>query len=501
MDKNLHNIEDLFKKGLEDNEVLPSEKAWDRIHKRLDKESVINIKRKYRRLQQLAVLLLILMLVAGAGAYLFTRPNEKRIAASRNKNIFNIPTNENTNGVKSSLSSNSSLSKSILKNKSSVRNKLANDSIFEKPNPSSSDKNLSEKNLSEKRNEIAFVNKKASHKNNYLKRTDNTSVSLNKKLKKNFSKGEAVKNKIPPYNLTEKKQQTIITFSKPDSSQKLSLVQGNIFEQKINSINNLLLSPGLSVTNKNLSVKRINIKPIKQSRFSLTAFYSPNITFFHFQKSPSAILNPDDPDEDESEISSWTAGGLIDYSFNKHWNVESGLTLSTSNLDLAPETLYAQLDNYGKIKYQINTSSGYGFILPSFNNNPSVGDSIQSISATHTLQYLEIPLVIKYNINKGKFTINARTGLVANILTNATISTEVESDNDNDFETTNKIHGLKPFYSSGIAGIGLDYNVYKNWSVSFFPSFRFALNSINKDVPVKSFPNLLGFSLGVKLKL
>ena len=68
-------------------------------------------------------------------------------------------------------------------------------------------------------------------------------------------------------------------------------------------------------------------------------------------------------------------------------------------------------------------------------------------------------------------------------------------------ETAVKIIGLRKFYLNGMAGVGLDYNFYKNLSADFSPTFRFALNPINDEVPVKSFPNSLGFSLGLKLRL
>jgi hypothetical protein len=260
-----------------------------------------------------------------------------------------------------------------------------------------------------------------------------------------------------------------------------------------------LINPISIERNKNF-VSNLKIKP-KESHFFLTAFYSPNIAFYRFQHTQPTNSTTDDFEKDENNISSSTVGALIDYSIDKHWSVQSGLTLSTTNIDLAPETIYAQSDNSGSIKYQIKTSSGYGYILPSFNTAPAVGDSILSVSATHTLQYLGIPFAIKYNINKGKFTLIARAGIVANILTKGAISTEVEKGNDNEIETTDKIHGLKPFYLSSIAGLGIDYNVYKNWSVCFSPTFRFAMNSINKNMPVKSFPNSFGFSFGIKTQL
>ena len=59
MDKNLHNIENLFKKALEENEEDPSQNAWDRIEKKLDKASVVSIKKKYDFLKKIAFLLLL----------------------------------------------------------------------------------------------------------------------------------------------------------------------------------------------------------------------------------------------------------------------------------------------------------------------------------------------------------------------------------------------------------------------------------------------------------
>ncbi|HEY5368627.1 MAG TPA: hypothetical protein VIJ75_06500 [Hanamia sp.] len=74
MDKNLHNIEDLFRKGLEDNEEMPPENSWDRIDKILDKDKVISIHKKYVRLKWVSILLLFFL--AGVGMYVWnTRKN------------------------------------------------------------------------------------------------------------------------------------------------------------------------------------------------------------------------------------------------------------------------------------------------------------------------------------------------------------------------------------------------------------------------------------------
>ena len=40
MDRNLQNIEDLFRDGLEDNEEIPSVQVWDAIDNSLDKVNI-----------------------------------------------------------------------------------------------------------------------------------------------------------------------------------------------------------------------------------------------------------------------------------------------------------------------------------------------------------------------------------------------------------------------------------------------------------------------------
>ena len=62
MDKNLQNIEDLFKEALEnDEEQLPA-RVWNNIEHILDNDNLVSIKRKYNSLKKLATLLLFLLI-------------------------------------------------------------------------------------------------------------------------------------------------------------------------------------------------------------------------------------------------------------------------------------------------------------------------------------------------------------------------------------------------------------------------------------------------------
>ena len=100
MDKDLHNIEDLFRSSLEDNEESPSAKVWEAVDNRLDKDNVISIKKKYNSLKKVATILLLLLL--GISIY---ELNNRRIAdnsaktnnAGTDKKI--IPENKSNNAV------------------------------------------------------------------------------------------------------------------------------------------------------------------------------------------------------------------------------------------------------------------------------------------------------------------------------------------------------------------------------------------------------------------
>ena len=196
-----------------------------------------------------------------------------------------------------------------------------------------------------------------------------------------------------------------------------------------------------------------------------------------------------------------TYGALIDYKLNNHWGLQSGLTLSSTNINTEPEIIYAQPDNTGDVKYRINTSSGYGFILPAYSANPAIGDSLYLVTSTHLLRYISIPLAATYSIAKSKFIFSAKAGTSINFLTKGKIETTVEKGADNSTETVNNIEGLKKLNISGLAAIGVDYTLTKRMSLAFAPTMRFALTSINKNAIVKSYPMSFGSSIGLKIGL
>jgi len=561
MDKNLHNIEDLFRKELEDNEEIPPENTWGRIDKILDKDKIVSIYKKYARLKWVAFLLLFFL--AGMSMYVWNyrknnSPEKKEIGIlkkeikSKNKNadLLNGGNQIDVKGpvdsikasvdnvLKKEVKSNNNAAPSYEDNKTDLKKHVDSTNTIvvgnnQKPvkeiGPTKIDKNIAKKQPEEKQpklsttkgisNLLVSKEERESEKNTkpgITKNLSNSSISKREKEKENKPNNEFNINK-PVHHEDE-----LDVAAKPvdiDSNKALlPLIQ----------LNSLPVTEVKGITTDLIETKRIlkatsiaEVKaPVNKSKnisknkflklktlspFSITGFYSPDISFFHLQDDPSGNPNTNGvaDENNENKTSAFTGGALIDFKNGPHWSLQSGLTLSTTRIDIEfeDEPLFAKADNSGNVKYQVKTVLGYGYILPSFSNNPNVGDSISSLSTKSTLQYLGIPLAVKYSWDKGKFSINAKAGLSGNFLTRGKIETEVEQGNDNETETVDKIYGLKKFYLSGLAGVGLDYNFYKNFSVSFSPTLRFALNPINKNVSVISYPNSLGFSLGLKMKL
>ena len=245
----------------------------------------------------------------------------------------------------------------------------------------------------------------------------------------------------------------------------------------------------------------IKINRPKPSRFSVTVFLSPDLASYRL-KNDDDSNQPDDVQKietTENHESSSTAGIMIAYRLNNRWSIQSGLNFSNINILLKPKTIYAQPDNSGVIKYRVNISSGYGYILPSFQNTPAIGDSLIATAAAHKLRYTAIPVIISYQLSKGKFSFDVMSGVSANFLTAGVLETEVRDGANNEIDILTEIQGLKPTYFTWLAGVGTEYKLTNKLSLTLAPTARFALTSINKGSVVRSYPNSIGLVSGLKL--
>ncbi|MDP4284375.1 MAG: outer membrane beta-barrel protein [Bacteroidota bacterium] len=506
MDKNLQNIEDLFRKGLTGKEEMPPPEVWEAIDKKLGNDNIVRIKYKYNQLKKATIFLAILL--SGFIVYfLFYKYNHHHELAKQNR----------ADTIQNSIGKNKNNSEAQ-ENKTTTLNKPI-DSLNLIPGNQNSITGIENKIITkdilktETSNNLPAKKDIGSGKNTAPVIPNDVSNSSNEKEDKftgsNPHHTETIK--TPGRNVNE--QVVAANVSRYETGKKLPLKQ--LYAMPITGIvytanwvnSKSIIEPLVDIIrvrgSNDHNSKITSPTAFQSSRFSITGFFSPDIPFnqLHDDKSGNNRYNADSIEKNENQSFSSTLGVLIDYKVSPHWSLQSGLTLSTTHFDIDPETIYAQRDNTGNVKFRLNTSSGYGYISPSFNPNPRVGDSLHTTYSSHTLQYLGLPVAVKYNVDKGKFTINAMAGISINFLTNGAIRTLLRKGNEDETEHTNHIHGLKPIYFSVLTGLGVDYKLNKKFALTFNPSLRLALNSINKDVPVHSFPKSFGLSFGLKMEL
>ena len=490
MDKNLHNIEDLFKKGLEGNEESPSEEVWNAIDQSLEKANSLKFKRKYYSLKRAtAVLIVILALLS-----IYVLRNESKKQIENNKKNENIVTSEPT------------LKKSIT---SEPQSSSENKTIIKAPvdNQSATIENLDSKKepVTENTNQQTLNNSTEGLKS---EKTNLSNTATIDKVEKSNEKAIQKRNvhaesKQPVSNLEDRNETVFQSKEKLTTPLPVNFVPNEILA--FNSIE--ILKDVTKITPytlpERIAVNKTTIHFPKPTRFTAGIFYSPNIPFSHLRDEDHHYGNPysSELEKKESGTYSYSFGLSVGYRLNYKWSLQSGVNLSTINMNIEPEKIYAERDNQGAVKYTINTSSGKGYILPSFSSNPRVGDSLFTQNIKHSLKYTAIPLAVKYNLTNGRFSVNLLTGLSANILSTGKISTEVKSGNESELDKTHDIHGLKTLYFSGLAGIGFDYNIYRNLSLTFSPTINFATDPINKNVPVRSYPGTVNFQFGLKTNL
>ena len=274
----------------------------------------------------------------------------------------------------------------------------------------------------------------------------------------------------------------------------------------LEAFNGLLSTPidekrTLDLHARDIGSKNEHANQLTSSAFSIGLFFSQAITSYHLKESlKSNQLNRNEFKNSEEQELSTIAGVLVSYDLNKHWTLQTGINFSNTIILIDPKTIYAEEDGKGNIQYRYNSSSGYAYVLPSFSTAPNIGDSLYTLEASHSLKYLGIPLGGKFYFKKGKLSFFASADATINLLLRGEIETSIEDGINTEIEVIRKLNGLKKIYFSLSTEIGVEYQLSNRFSFELAPSARFALNSINKQTLVKSYPYSLGVATGIRYR-
>lgn len=541
MSENLHDIDKLFRDSLEGHEEMPSDKVWDALDNNLDKSNVIHIRRKYNNLKRIAIALLLLLLgtivyeiqskktgkqevVSNGGSNNNEQHNNNSIVKEQSNTSDKTSSNKNDNN--SSSTSSASDSRTV--------NSAGKDSGADKENTTTQNaaattpaQNQSQK-AGEKANAVSGkgrlkVNIKApaSEEDNDIA-NENTATPQGNKFHAKKSAGHKTNVRIKNAVATEDGDENT-------ASENTNLKRGN--DQKVNSatanelralqneaiktipeplhvttnntINANRISPDAGMTNT--IAKKSNSKNNTGFHFNVMPFYAPQYSFNRLEDDrrdpgPQPRNGREQIKEQEPNEKSASAGVMIEIPVAKKWALQTGIRVLNKSISIEPKNIYAKLDNDGKVKYRFDCSSGYTYISPKAGTTPAVGDSVIAAGSTNTLQYIGIPLAINYTFSIGKFSVIPTLGTTLNFLSKQKIETELVQGASADKQTISNIQGLKKTYANFFTGVALEYNISKKIAVDIMPVGNFALSSINKDAAVKSYPNSLGISGGIKIK-
>lgn len=456
MDKNLpKDIDDLFRDAIEAMRELPGENVWKNIEKQLDVEDLEKYAYKFKTLKKMAAVFAFLLLSSITIAVIYLNNYKSKSSAGQsinNKDNTSKPTEAN-NTVKDDAGK-----------KDSLQNQTA------PPAPE--------------------INAKQCHV---------------------IKDGKQVYFKAPVNAITVNKSNIgVFAFKKPADTAffnaQNSAVINALARRPVDSLTNILQpfakeiqlndSAFLAGTNAVIDKHRKSSKEPLQ-KFYITLFAAPELATYNIDDDETSLYdNKQKINDREDNLLSASLGVLAGYHVNKHIQLQSGITYSISNIRINPATIYAVSGNNGSIKYQYNTSSGYGSFLPSFNVSPALGDSLFAGTAKHTLSYISVPFIASYRLDYGRFSVSSGIGVVLNFLTKATLKTEVNDAQHQEYESLTKLEGIRKFNSSLLVSAELQYHISNKWAVSAMPYFKYALISANKGYIVKTYPYNIGVGIG-----
>ncbi len=473
MDKHLHkNICTQFSEEINTLSQQPRKHIWDAIDKQLDKTEATDYKEKFTRLKKRTLLLLLLLIGITTSSIIY-------FTTAKNKTFAVIALNEK-NTDRAAIST-------IL-----TENKTSKGSIFNTQADFFENSTKAKESIS-----LYFVKKENES-------IDDKEDLFNDKKIKYATKG---KTNIKITNANSFEDETIIsieptTVNKNEDINIPDLLTPINSEVSSSKQTQSLKKDSSIAKENNLTTDTKSKKPQqKKSKFTLTAFAAPDFSAYRLENDElSSYDNKNRIAKREQSDISPTVGFLIGYKLSKKITLQSGVTYSSSNISIDPSKIYAEKDNGGTVKYRYNTSFGYGYLLPSFSNNPAVGDSLFANGANHTLNYISIPVIVKYDIGHKKITFHPGIGIAFNFLTKATLTTDVENSFNRETEYISKLESIKKSGVSLLFTPELQYQLSKKWGISAMPYFKYSLGAVNKGNVVKTYPYTFGLGIGAVYK-
>lgn len=543
MSEDLHDIDHLFRDGIEGHEADVPPSVWQAVSNDLDKKQASYYKSKYYRLKRAAVLLLLLCFLGGV-YLLYNRVGEKKNSPRKDSSETVSSTNSSTERKdeqpsKPNRKLGDDASTEIKEGSNKNQPSLSNDTVSIL-SPSSTATTTTEKKSNPVERNSTGAGQPTANDNATNSGVHNpAAASLATAVKK---QREGLKNAKTSQSLITSRSSTSIVKNTERTKKVISIARGIISAQKETGKNQPLVynhysSPSTSspqptdVLSKILPLnswqynsQAINLKALPANNktflpqtenaataknktgtthsFSLFAFAAPNLAFDRLEDDDHLAgpgRNREEAHKQEQHDFSFSAGLLFSYGLTKNISLQSGISITSSSTSIAPSTIYAKSDGNGRPRFELHCSSGFAYITPKSGAVIAVGDSAKTSGTVSKLTYVTIPALVSFHINKSKFSFSPTVGAGLNFLTSGKTTTSL-TNTPSDESATTPITGLKPSYVDGQLGLGIEYGLSKKLSIGIRPNARLALTPINQETPVRSYPNFLSIETGVRIK-
>ena len=273
-----------------------------------------------------------------------------------------------------------------------------------------------------------------------------------------------------------------------------------------------------------LDISNSNSKAKLRNRWEIMGQFAKMKSYRTISKVPSGLLKSDF-DLAESSLSTYSGGISLSYKLNRRLSIQTGafyLQMGQSISNVIPvANLYASISSNNSYKKFVRTSTGSISVASTmksadnstyssyFNaesptetkaNNNSVSESNTSYNSANynytlieRVDYLEIPVALRFNIIDRRFNLYVLGGINANVL----LETNVFIDNGSELVKNGIILLARPMNYSSTVGLGLGYQIIKNLTIGVEPSFKYFLHPYTTGSQIVSNPYSYGIYTGI----
>ena len=462
MNKNLHSIDNLFKKSIDSHwEEVPSD-VWNNIDHNLDKKQAAFYKRRYFAVCAAAILVISIGGVTIA-AVLHFRQHEKILSGNSSNEVVTSSGRKDNRTEENATQEDGSKDRIIERekgyNQNTKLNSRCNEAIKFKPVIKSS---------------VDLAVHKQNGSNEKEKEQTNNSLMQTEAIKETKHTSHVDVN--------------LLNIEDVDLATSLSA--------------SILNSSPISLFTNSSNEKIIGLRSHSR-RWSISPMYTQNVnlnTLRDDDQIRDSRINSREAKRTEQETISFSMGIGIQRQIRKNFVLQSGIQYVSSRTNIQPKTIFAKTDANGEIHYHFPSSFGNSFLPANFTVRPNIGDSIKADFSRVRLSYLQIPLMMSYQINADKFLFSPSAGLYINHLLNGKLKSSLKLSNNQE-ETLTTINGLRSLYISATIQPQLGYTANRNILLYIYPGISFSLLSINSENAVKKYRNTISFGTGIRILL